>query len=591
MRRNARRIESTQRNRLGRIHCGARQPRLPRWAPPACRLRSARMLRPVRLLRSLWDAGLPGYRRGHPPAVPVRRCRRLERAHSGRPAKGHPAKRYPDKGLVVVLMAAMLSVIAAEVGAEPRLTISGLDSSRLLTRNRVDLYVGVTDGDGEPIEGLERDSFEVSESVDGETFAPVEISDFAPQVNVDEGVTFLMVVDNSGSMHLGIDGEREVPEEEQRIMHAKDALRGFLREIDSPQDRVGIASFNTFFTSHTEPTSDVAQAERLLEEIERPEPREAYTELYAALIEAAAEARDLRGRRVIILLADGANYPFARYSGESHPEYGDHIFGHDEAIDALHEEELTVHAVHFGSDQFDQYLERIADETGGLFYNARTGDDLSEAYDDIRRRVLTEYRISYRPSMKPAERRHVQVGLRDTRVAPDAELSDSRSYLAGTLFGLPGPVTAPVLAAVALLALLVWVLLGRLRFRNRRRTANFEVFGARGTRVFPASTDKTVIGGPEADVTVVGPTGTAAQEATVVYDQSRGRYTLHSPTPVTVNNRSVNRRDLEPGDVIRLSDTLVVFDEPQEPSGPRKRTGKQHRDTGKDSEDSEKESS
>ena len=465
-----------------------------------------------------------------------------------------------------LVAAVAFSFPAAGVLAEPSVTVTGLDSTRLLTRNRIDLYVTVQDEDGTYIEGLSEQNFLVREGSSSDELSDVPITGVLPRANEAEGVDFLMLVDNSGSMYFNVDGtDRDAPPEERRITIAKEALREFLGEIDNPRDRVGLASYNTFYTSHTEPTGDIEVVDRLIDEIERPESREAYTEMYAALIELAEESRDLTGRRVVVLLSDGDNYPYARFSGEPHPEYGEHIFTHEEAIDALTDEELTVFAVHFGSAAYDEYLERIAEDTGGVFYNARTGAELRDAYKDIRERILQEYRISYRPSMEPAERRYVQVSHGGMQ-------SQTRSYVAGTLFGIPTYVSPVILIVAPLVGLLVWFVLTRLTFRNRRTDANFEVFGAGKTHIFPAGTGKTVLGGGDADVTVIGPTGAASQEATVVHDESRDTYTLSSASPVVVNNRAVTKRDLEPGDVIRLSGTLVVFDKPagggQKPEAP-----------------------
>lgn len=466
----------------------------------------------------------------------------------------------PGLALRFARVAAALTFIflAAGLSAEPSVTITGLDSTRLLTRNRIDLYVTVQGEDGSYVEGLSQQDFLVREGTSPDELSSAHVTGVLPRANEADGVDFLMLVDNSGSMYFNVDGsDRDAPPDERRITIAKEALREFLGRIDNPRDRVGLASYNTFYTSHTEPTGDIEVVDRLIEEIERPERHEAYTEMYAALNELAEESRDLSGRRVVVLLSDGDNYPYARFSGEPHPEYGEHIFTHNEAIDALIDEELTVFAVHFGSAAYDRYLERIAEDTGGVFYNARTGAELRNAYEDIRERILQEYRISYRPGMEPAERRYV-------RVSHAGEQSQTRSYIAGTLFGVPSYVSPVVLVLVPLGGLLLWFVLTRLTFRNRRTDANFEVFGGGRTQVFPAGSGKTVLGGGDADVTVVGPTGAASQEATVVHDESRGTYTLSSVSPVVVNNRAVTKRDLEPGDVIRLSGTLVVFDKPGE---------------------------
>lgn len=464
----------------------------------------------------------------------------------------------------LLFVASLFLISATGVAGQNNPSISGIDTSRLLTRNEVSLYVTVTDSAGNPVEGLNREAFDVSERAEEGDFSSRTITGFRPQANEEDGVTFLMVLDNSGSMYFSEDGRRNVPEEEWRITSAKRALREFLNELQNPLDRVGLYSYNTFYTEHSEPTGEIELIDRLVDEIERPEGRDAYTEMYASLKELASDARALRGRRVVVLLSDGDNYPFAQFSGEAHPEYGERIFTHDEAIEALNEQELTVYSVHFGSAAYDQYLEQIALDTGGLFFNASTGAELADVYREIRRRVLQEYRIAYRASMEPADRRSVRVTLSDGDSGSTE--SDERTYISGTLFGLPASLPVLLVLLAIAVALLLWLVLCSIRRPNRRNDVNFEVIGSGGrTTIFPAAeSGKTVIGGGDADVTVVGPTGLASQNATVAFNEKRGTYTISANSPITVNNRAVTgSRELESGDVIRLSGTLVVFDATQ----------------------------
>ncbi len=74
--------------------------------------------------------------------------------------------------------------------------------------------------------------------------------------------------------------------------------------------------------------------------------------------------------------------------------------------------------------------------------------------------------------------------------------------------------------------------------------------------------DQTVIGGDKnADVTIVGNDQLVKSPVTITKDTITGHFTLLSSTNVTVNNKSVTTKVLEPGDVINFNGTIVVFDD------------------------------
>lgn len=464
-------------------------------------------------------------------------------------------KRFTASILIVLLVASI-------AGAQS-VTISQIDSSGLLTRQRIDLYVSLTDDAGTPIQGASRGDFRVFESPDGENFEPVPVVDFDAGAAAEDGITFFLLVDNSGSMYDTLDGRPTEESSRRRITHARAAIRSFLSEIDNPQDEVGLASFNTFYTVHADPTRDTGRIDGLLDDIARPERAEAYTELYASIRAAADDLAVADGRTALIVLSDGENYPYSEYTGEEHPEYGDRLFSYREAVERAQREGVSVYAVNFGPER-DSNLDEIAIESGGRIYDARNEAELAAVYQDIRERVLEEYRLSYRASVRPAERKYVRVEYRRPGVVTDT----TRFYFADTIFGMPSERFGLLLLLPLLAALLGWWLIRHLRFTNRRRDANLEVLGDR-TQVFPLETPRTVVGTSEsADVTVAGGTakgGGAA--ATVVFDSTKNAYTVESGEEIMVNNQPVKRKELEPGDVITIGDSTVVFDDTRETGG------------------------
>lgn len=483
------------------------------------------------------------------------------------PARGRAAAR----GAAV---AAILLFVAAAAAAQ-NVTVSQVDPSRILVNQEVRLYVSVTDRFGEPVEGLPEESFAVFEAPKPDAeFVPIESITVTEKANVAAGINFFLLVDNSGSMYDTLLGEPTEAPERMRMAHTKQAIREFLNDMTNPEDSVGLASFNTFFTLHAEPTKDKLAVFNLLDEIERPERTEAYTELYAAVDRAAETMGDLRGRKVIIILSDGENYPYTRFEEGGHPEYGDRIWTYEEPIESLQREAVSAFAVNFGRDR-DPNLREIATSSGGLVFDARNQRELANVYAEIRDRVLKEYLVSYPATMAPAVRKQVRVEVASDGFAAGDTLSDVRSYFSSTVFGMPVEEFSLWFLLPLLIALGAWYGLTQLRFENKAREANLEVLDAAGgkaaTRVMSLGKGQTVIGGnDEADLTIAGARELKQNHATIVYDQKQGGYTVVSDEPIRVNNKPATKKPLEPGDVLNVGGTIIVFDDGKDLDKPKK---------------------
>ncbi len=476
-----------------------------------------------------------------------------------------PAIRFlPSTALILIVLA------ATGVRAEAEVNIAQVDPSRLLTGQRVDVYVSVTDTNGNTVDGLTADNFSLFEGSPGGKMQPVKDFGFQEGVDTSDGITFFLLVDNSGSMYDPLnpgDSSGSTAQMQTRIQAAKAAIRTFLNSVDNPADRIGLATFNTYYRVATLPTDVRAQVEKSFADIAKPQARDAFTELYASLEAASRDLAGWKGRKVIILLTDGENYPYTLHTGNASPQFGSHLTTSNEAINSLIREGISVFPIHFGPARQDANLRNIAHSTGGRVYDARSEQELANVYLNVRRRVLKEYRLSYSPRMIPGDRRVVQVDYH----GPDVEGSASQYYFVGTLFGAPSGPWNPLLLIPFAVALLLWFLISRMRFINRRTGANLEILAGGTTQVFPITEGQTVIKfGTGSDVTISGdqPGGVRTdEEATVVRDEKTGEFTVASSKTVMVNNRPTQKRVLKPGDVVRMGDATVVFDEEDDKSG------------------------
>ncbi|MFO8043351.1 MAG: VWA domain-containing protein, partial [Alkalispirochaeta sp.] len=293
------------------------------------------------------DVYLPGYRRiaaqhaelreerGELILYPVSSEGRVERNDEVVSESGSGILKYGDVlrfGNAAVIFRPLVAVIAAALALTPVLLpqqlaaqeteavsavhsmrTAEIDTSRLLTRQTVDVYLGITDAAGESVEGITAEALQIEEAPEGGTFRPVEILSVDPRAAETEGITFFLLIDNSGSMYDRIDGTPTDERSETRMTAVQEAIRTFTDRIDNPRDQIALATFNTHYRLLLEPTSSMRTVDRILEEIPRPEADDAYTELYRAVSHAAGDLSEAEGRRVLLVLSDGENYPFAEH--------------------------------------------------------------------------------------------------------------------------------------------------------------------------------------------------------------------------------------------------------------------------------------
>jgi Ca-activated chloride channel family protein len=441
------------------------------------------------------------------------------------------------------------------------LRISQIDNSMLLVNQSVRLFISVTDDEGDPVLGLGKQNFRVFESSTDDSSAQLpekerEIRSFLHGVNINRGTNFLFVLDNSGSMYWDGTGRIKDSEDESvwRITHAKRAIASLLKEIKNPLDRIGIVSFNVKIGQNVIPTSGKVDTERALSLIKRPAEEEAYTELYETLYRSIDDFRTQRGRKVIILLSDGVDFPL-----EDNPAFPMR-HGIDGAIEYAQKEGISVFTIGLSSRADRSSLTRIAVQTGGAFFSVYEPERLSSLYSLIRNQVLNEYLVSYLATMDPATKKQVRVEY----TGGGKESEAARFYFSGTIFGFPWERLHYVYFLFLPGAFVLLLVLYLIRFENRDETASLAVLSASGKRkgrqtLMLGKTRRAVtIGtGATADITV----SQSMPGGEVTVEQKDGVFTIVSRGGgVTVNNREVKKKVLRAGDLIKIEDTEIVFD-------------------------------
>ncbi len=434
--------------------------------------------------------------------------------------------------------------------------ITQIENRRFLADGTLDVYFLPRDEGGRPqvlTENVEPELF----VVDGEKRIPQRILSLEQDAPRRQGISFLLLIDNSGSMHDEYLGNM------LRFETARFAVEQFLQDIDNPLDRIGLSAFNTFYTPLMPVSQVSARFENALNSIQRPAREHSYTELYRSIREAAGDLADYRGRRAIIVLSDGENFPYT-LSGNPHPLYGNQEFNPQDALKTLLDEGISLYAVHIGEKQ-DKPLDDIAKRSGGRSFTADDRGNLMNIYLTIRDEIQQEYRLRFRPPYRGAEIHTMELKI--------ANQSSSADYYVPHFLGKysdpPGwLVLIPLVIAAGLIALsflYVW--------EKPAKEAEINLLAA-GKNFSPRTRvnltkNVTVIGaGRNADMTIAGNPAMRESHASIVFDKASGNYTVSADTEFRVNNRLKKSHTLKSGDVLDFEGTTVVFDKPVK--------GKQH---------------
>ncbi|HSV57021.1 MAG TPA: VWA domain-containing protein, partial [Magnetospirillaceae bacterium] len=174
-------------------------------------------------------------------------------------------------------LACFAAALAPSLAAGQGMAITQIATENLLLGQSVRLYLSAPGA-----AAAELPEVEVWESGEAGVWTLRPVRAVTRGVNEMQGISFLLLLDNSGSMWTGLDGRGDAPAEDQRMAHAKEAARSFLSEV-SPLDHVGLTVFNTRYWRAAVPAGDPGRVRQALEEIRRPTREDAYTELYLSL--------------------------------------------------------------------------------------------------------------------------------------------------------------------------------------------------------------------------------------------------------------------------------------------------------------------
>lgn len=221
----------------------------------------------------------------------------------------------------------------------------------------VELYTSVFDRGGRPMEGMEQKDFTVTE--DG---VRQEIARFERVTDLPIHAT--VALDISASMDDNVD-------------QARQAALQFLQETIRPKDRAAVVLFNDRPTLTTKFTNDHTKLAGGLAGIKA----ERGTSLYDTIVFSLYYNNGIKGQRAVLLLSDGKD------EGSR--------FTYDDALEYARRAGVTIYAIGLGGDVDKKKMEKIAEETGGRFFEAGGTAQLAGIYATIEKELRSKYLIAY----------------------------------------------------------------------------------------------------------------------------------------------------------------------------------------------------
>lgn len=464
-----------------------------------------------------------------------------------------------------VLIPTVISLCLFTQGLSAAVRISQIDSQSVLLNQNVKLYLSLTDKNGIPIPNVDKGDLKIFESGDNIHFKSVQpTTGLESGSNYEDGVSFLLLLDNSGSMYQTMEGEKAVSQKERRITHAKSAVRTFLSSITNPKDKVGLAVYNTYYTAFSDPQTDKQAVKRDLDKIRMPKNKdEFFSEIYGSLYKSTEAFKYVKGRKAIIILSDGENRSLYAKTKKAHRSFGKKVVRYQTPLQELLYDGISLYVINFGRKgaKKDKNLNKIAFKTGGATFDASNKKELEKVYLTIMDQILKEYVISYQATTIPAEKKYVRIKFNNG----DQRSVTKRFYFSGSILGAPQKGNAFLsLIAIPLAVFLLWSI-RKVKFERLRTTPAIEVLNAGdcsvSTQILELDQQQTIIGsGEDANMTIAGDGGIKSHHATIIFDDQKEQYTVIGDHNLMVNNKAVSNKVLESGDVINIDGVTMVFD-------------------------------
>jgi Ca-activated chloride channel family protein len=261
----------------------------------------------------------------------------------------------------------------------------------------VPIPASVTDEAGRPLTNLGLQDFELQ--IDG------QVKPISELMRSESPVRMAVLFDNSASITATREFEKRA------------AIRFFQRVI-RPIDQAALFSISTTAELVQPLTNDVEKLVRAIESFGKPVGA---TALLDGLAQAATYLRPQQGRRVIVIISDGAD-TISDTSFES-------------ALSQVIAADCQVYAVQTGGSDnpnlrdlvAERRLQELAEQTGGMVYVPSSTEDLDRAFAQIAADLAQQYVLSYYATDDPQDGRFRRISLL-VKTHPGARVRTRRGY-------------------------------------------------------------------------------------------------------------------------------------------------------------------
>lgn len=285
-------------------------------------------------------------------------------------------------------LAALVLVSGAAVWAQQATFKSGTSI--------VGILATVTDAQGRLIPSLEQDQFTILDNG-----KPQEITFFQ---NETQPFTVVVMLDFSASMTANLE-------------LLKAATEQFILRL-LPEDKGQVGAFSDKIEFSGEFTSDRDDLIAALKDLQFGNP----TRLYDA-IDASIDMLDgVEGRKIVLVFTDGDDTASRR--------------GQRDVLEKARLEEVMVYAIGLESEFFngvrtqrtrpDRGLRRLADETGGGYFELKKTDELAPTFTRVAQELHSLYALGFSPAVLDGREHKLEVLVK----TPGTRVRARRSYIA-----------------------------------------------------------------------------------------------------------------------------------------------------------------
>jgi len=261
----------------------------------------------------------------------------------------------------------------------------------------VAVYATVTDGNGRLVPALEQEDFEILDND-----KPQAITIFNAEVTP---VTVVVMLDTSGSMTANID------------LVKAGAEQFFLRLL--PLDRAQLGAFNDKIQVLTGITGDRDELISALRDVDFGYPTRLWDAVHAGLDSLAGR----EGRRVVLAFTDGADTASR--------------IGFGAVLERARTDEVMVYGIGLAGEEPgpggrpmrtrpDRSLRKIADETGGGYFELDHRDLLTSTFTRVSEELHSQYILGFAPQVRDGKLHKLELRVK----RPGMKARARKSYVA-----------------------------------------------------------------------------------------------------------------------------------------------------------------